>query len=153
MKKFEAPVLEIVDELTMEPVYAASGYVPKDDDKPTPCGGDWDIHPDWRGHNSGGHSELHIGGHNNGKCSGEGITMHFQCVGFKLDYVKDTSGYQVFNVNENSFSMYRQGHFNPGETIGFVIQLVAKDTQYHGAVGKSGEGTPCRVVCTSYTTC
>ena len=148
MKKFEAPVLEVIEDFAMEPVYALSG-TPDTPDKPD---GDWDITTYWPSHNSGSHSVLAIVANNTGSLSGDCITMEFLCKGFKLSTISNTSGYQASIINDKTFKIYRNGHFNPGERIEFNIELTASDTNYGGAVGKTGEVCPHQVICTSYIT-
>ena len=152
MKKFEAPVLEVIEDFAMEPVYALSG-TPETPDTPDTPDGDWKIWTEWRNHNTGSHSELAIIAKNDGKLSGDGITMTFICIGFKLASVKDSSGYMVSNVSESGFTIYRNGHFNPNERIEFNIQITAADSPYHGSVAQTGQVCPHKVVCTSYITC
>lgn len=150
MKKFETPVLEVVESFTMEPVYAISGKpdTPHEHEDPK---GDWKIWTEWRNHNSGSHSELAIIGVHSGSHSGNTLTMDFCCCDFKLDYVKDNSGYAVSNVSETGFTITRNNFFNPTERFEFNIQLVAKDSQYHGAIGQTNCPCPARVICVSYT--
>ena len=149
MKKFEAPVLEVIEDFAMEPVYALSG-TPDTPDTPDTPKGDWDITAEWRNHNSGSHSELAIIGVHHGSHSGDGLTMTFSCHGFKLASIKDTGGYTFTNVTESSFTVYRNGHFNPTERFEFNIQITASDTPYEGSVAHTGDVCPFKVICTSY---
>lgn len=151
MKKFEAPVLEVIEDFTMEPVYALSGTPdtpPEEEAK-----GCWKITAEWRNHNSGSHSELAIIGVHNGDHSGEGITMTFVVHGFKLECIKDSGGYVFSNVSETGFTVFRNGHFNPTERFEFNIQIQAKDTPYKGAVAHTGDVCPHKVICIAYTEC
>ena len=148
MKNYVCPELKVIGD-TMEGVYAASGWKnPPATPTPIPYIG-WDIHCEYRNHNSGSHSEVAIIALNTGSMSGDKLTMSFQIKDFKLDYVKDSSGYQVTNVSENGFTIVRPGHFNPGERIEFNIQIVVKDSKYHGSVGVTGEYYPCNIVLSS----
>lgn len=152
MKNYVAPHLEVINE-RVEGIYAISGN-PSDPDPepmppPTPDG--WGIHCEYRNHNSGSHSEVAIIAMNNGSKSGDCLTMHFSISDFRLDCIKDSSGYTVSNVSETGFTIIRNGHFNPGERIEFNLQIIAKDSQYHGSVGKTGEYMPCKIECTGYS--
>ncbi len=150
MKNYEKPIIDNVGIVT-EGVYAASGSVPAVPIEPiVPKLVDWEIKCSYCNHNTGSHSEVKIDAHNYGTKSGEGITMFFVVRGFKLDTVKDSSGYVVSNVTETGFTIYRKGHFNPNENIVFVIQITAKDSKYHGSVGVTGVDMPCEIYCCGY---
>lgn len=151
MKNFVIPEIEDLSEVVLEPVYTASGWTPENPpEDPTPKG-DWDISTHWCNHNSGSHSELAIVGVHSGKTCGESITMVFQCIGFCLNKVKDNGGFIVSNETESGFTITRFGHFNPTERFEFNIQVTAKDSLYHGAVGKTGEQVVGKSVkCISY---
>lgn len=148
MKEYIAPSLvEILDKV--EGVYAASGA---GQTTPTPeiKQGDWDIHCEYRNHNSGSHSEVAIIGIHNGTHTGKKLTMVFRVEGIRLDTIKDNGGYSLLSYSETGFSIVRHGHFNPTERFEFNIQITIKDSPYHGSVGKTGEDIPCTIYCTSY---
>lgn len=176
MKNYNSPEVKIIDEF-IESVYASSGEPgpgpnpgpgpdpgpgpnpgPRPDPGPGPNpSGDWDIHCEYRNHNSGSHSEVAIIAINKGQKSGDNLKMDFR-VGsdIKLSYVKDSSGYLVSNVTETGFTIYRNGHFNPNERIEFNIQIVVSYTSHPhkndhlGAVGITGDYCPCSIECYSY---
>lgn len=148
MKEYIAPSLvEILDKV--EGVYAASGA---GQTTPTPeiKQGDWDIHCEYRNHNSGSHSEVAIIGVHNGTHTGNKLTMVFRVEGIRLDTIKDDGGNSVLSHSETGFSIVRQEHFNPTERFEFNIQITIKDSPYHGSVGKTGEDIKCTIYCNSY---
>ena len=154
MKEFVKPIIAECEDLT-EGIYAASGYdpiVPPEVPPPTPVN-EWNIRCEYRNHNSGSHSEVAIIGNNYSSSSGEGLLMTFQIRGFRLDTIKDSSGYDVSNVSETGFTIFRRGHFNPGERVEFNIHITCKDSPYHGSVGKTGEYIPCNITCISCIPC
>ena len=150
MKSFKAPTLTVVDGYALEPVYACSG-TKNTEEVEDKTQGDWDMTTHWCNHNSGRHSELAITGVHHGDCSGETVTMNMQCVGFKLAAIKDNGGWPVCNVTENGFTITRNNHYNATDRFEFNIQITASDSNYHGAVGKTGEACSESVICTSYT--
>ena len=114
--------------------------------------GDWDITCRYDGHNTGHHSVVHVQANHHGKNAGECLTMTFRLNnGFKLDRVQNASGYFVTVHSETRFSITRNGHFNPTESVGFCFEVVVKNSPYLGAMGKTGEYRPCDVECVSYT--
>lgn len=143
MREFISPDIEVMDDIVLEPVYAASGgtYIKKE--------GDPDIYTQFKGHNSGSHSELALIVVNPGK-AGECIVIDFVCKGCRLDYVKDAGGIGISGVCENGFTATRRGHFNANDRIELNIQVVVKDSPYHGAVGKSGDYVPTTFFCSGY---
>ncbi len=147
MKKFEAPVLEVIEDFAMEPVYALSG-TPDTPDTPDKPKGDWEGKGEWRNHNSGSHSELAIIAKNNGSTSGEGIIIDCTCNQINFETITDSSGYPVSMLGPHSFRIYRNGHFNPGERIEFNIQVIDKNSPYHGSVAQTGQPCPHVVQCT-----
>lgn len=150
MKNYIAPVLIDMND-QVEGVYAASGVAPTP--KPDPSLGTWNIYCVYRNHNSGSHSEVAIICEKHGGKPVEGLVMNFTVKDFRLDTVKDNGGYQVSNVSETGFTIYRQGHLNGSDRFEFNIQVTAKDSKYHGSVGKTGEYLPCNIVCTGFRTC
>lgn len=144
MKNYESPVL-LDSMITLEGVYAASGSIPEEPSVPpeTPTGG-LNVRCEFRNHNSGSHSEVAIIVEPQ-NVSGECITMSFGIRDYRLDTVKDSSGYQVSNVSETGFTICRPGHFNATDRIEFNIQITIKDSPYHGSVGKTGQDIPCPI--------
>ncbi|MBE5936666.1 MAG: hypothetical protein E7265_01395 [Lachnospiraceae bacterium] len=152
MRNYTAPNLTEINDI-VEGVYASSGAMVTEPPLPTAAPNtivDWDISCSYRNHNSGSHSEVAIIGLNMGNNSGDSILMNFLVSGFRLDTVKDSSGYPVSNVTETGFTIFRPGHFNPNERFEFNIQITAKDSPYHGSIGKTGEYLPCTISLVSY---
>jgi len=149
MKNYEKPILIDMND-QVEGVYAASGVAPT----PTPpTFGSLDIHCHFCNHNSGSHSEIAVVCEKHGGKSFDGIIMNFHIKDFRLDIVKDNSGFPVSNVSENGFTIFRQGHMNENDRFEFNIQVTCKDSKYHGSVGKTGDWLPCNVVCEGFRTC
>ena len=140
MKKFIEPALIMVDELRMEPVYAASGYTPDEPDGPeNGPGGDWEITTDWTHHNTGHLSGLAIKAKYKGTTQGDVLTATFICHGFKLSRILSSSGFPVSNVSETGFTVTRYNHFNPGESVVFNLEITCKNSAYNKD-NPNGEG-------------
>ena len=152
MINYESPTFEKTD-IILEEICAGSGFVPPENPPDTPSNPGWEYGCEYRNHNSGSHSEVAIICKNNGSQSGEGIRMHLTLSGYKLQSVPDSSGYSVSEVTENGFSIFRNGHYNPGERIEFNIQVVVSDSPYHGSIGKTGEYLPCHFKIDSFVPC
>ncbi len=158
MKEFQMPELVEVNNLYIEPVYAASGLIPTTPEKEYESSGgngDFKVETEWCNHNSGSHSEIKIHIHNYGKDSGDNIHMSFFIRDFRLDSIIPGDGCLILsNLSENHFDLARVGrHFNPGEDIQFVMQLKCKKPGGAvGAVGQTGVQMPCSVHCTGVYT-
>lgn len=152
-KNFDFP--QIMD---MEIADTAAGFFSNgSDDTPgdNECG--WTIKTRYVDHNSGSHSVVEIALEYNGNCEGyDTIAMSFKMRNnFKLDYVKDSQGYLVTNVNEGGFVLTGTFHHNRTEKVTINIQIVVKNgperNGHRGAAGITGVFKECDVVCTHHT--
>ncbi len=141
MVDYTKPEMSYVGSLA-EGVYADSGKPEKND---------WRVITEYRGHNSGSHSELWINAHNNGKKSGTTVKMHFHTDAFKFLSVGPTGDNKITisNITENSFDITWIDAFNPNQDIAFIVQFVIQNSPYGGAACPSGDTTtPSAVFCT-----
>ncbi len=164
MKDFVAPDLINVEDMS-EGVYAGSGALSTNPDEtinpsvPTPgtpggevkeCWVNWQCR--WAGHNNGGHSVCNVTANHCGDHSGECLVMNF-VTNFPIREVKNASGLTISNVGTYNFTLVRNNHFNPSESIGFNFEIVTSATLYdesgnplHGAIGASnGDAYYCKV--------
>lgn len=141
MNEFISPELVNIDDVA-EGVYAGSGAWGTNPDTNPPiietkeCWVNWQCK--WTGHNNGHHSVCHISANHCGDHSGECLTINF-VTNFPIKEVKNASGYTITNVGTYSFSIIRNNHFNPGESIGFNFEIVTSATMYDES-GKQLEG-------------
>ncbi len=162
MKDFIAPDLVNIED-TGEGIYAGSGAWNTNPDIPNPpfppgddASSDWVWNCKWTGHNHGGHSVCHVLGQHCGNKCGESITLNI-VTNFTIREVKNASGYTITNLGSHSFSIVRNGHFNPNESVGFNFEIVTSDPMYdengnalHGAIGAhNAHDKYCKVVSTT----
>ncbi len=161
-KQFSDPFIvqmDIAD--TQAGIVAAASSVPSTPIVPL-GGGGWTITCDYRGHNTGSHSEVNIFlSYNGGTTGTDVLCMSFVMLnGLKLDYIKDTGNshnVRVVDYNEGGFRLTGEFYHNSTETKDFNIQIVVKngpihpETKHKGAAGVSGVYQPCDVKCISYT--
>lgn len=148
MKEFvTADLLTDIDDAS-EGVYAGSGAWGGTTDIVIPpaaeikqCWINWQCK--WTGHNNGGHSICHVSANHCGDHSGERLVMNF-VTNFPIQDVKNASGLTITNVGTYSFSLIRNNHFNPSESIGFCFEIVTSADMYdesgnklHGAIGSN----------------
>lgn len=146
MSEFIAPELLNITDMA-EGVYAGSGFFPDNPDDPLPdftpvgCWMNWQCK--WVGHNNGGHSVCHVSANHCGDHSGECLTINF-LTNFPIQEIKNTSGLTVSNVGTYTFSLTRNNHFNPNESIGFNFEIITSALLYdengnllHGAIGSN----------------
>ena len=140
MKKFVEPTLIVMEDLRMEPVYAASGSVPVEPDGPgNGPGGNWDITTSWTHHNTGHLSGLQIRASYKGDTQGDVLSADFVVHGFKLASILSSSGFPVSNVSETGFTVTRYNHFNPGESVVFNLEITCKNSNFNKD-NPNGEG-------------
>ena len=158
MKTYEAPALFAIEADMSEGIYAGSGAF---DPTPTPspiepgpvgedCWINWSC--TWTGHNNGGHSVCNVTANHCGNHSGECLVMNF-VTNFAISEVKNASGLTISNVGTYGFTLTRNNHFNPTESIGFNFEIVTSDLMYdesgnplHGAIGTNNAAAYyCRV--------
>lgn len=141
MKAFEMPTVDRLDFVNTEAAYTASGSVPvvPEEPKPDPKN-DWEVSTEFRGHNSGSHSELAIIGHYNGSQQCHELTVDLAIFGgFTLVSVKDYGGKTITNVSPSGFSVTVSDCFNNGHNLQFNIQVVLKSPNgYVGAAAGPG---------------
>ena len=146
-KAFVSPEIVSISLEETEGTYGVCGS----GDIPEPKG-DWDIACRYDGHNTGHHSIVHVQANHHGNYSGDCLTMTFKINnGFKMKEVNNASGTWVRKLSESRFTITRNGHFNPNESVGFCFELVVENSPYHGSIGKTGGDRPCDVECVSYT--
>lgn len=138
MVNYAKPEMNYVSGLA-EGVYADSGKKPGDDG--------WTATTEYRNHNSGSHSEVHIKATHSGKKEGNTVVMDFVVKDMRLEAIVDNGGATVSNVCETGFTLTRTGHFNPTDNIEFNIQITIKDSPYGGAAGVTGQDKPCTIYC------
>ena len=162
MKTYEAPALFAIEADTAEGIYAGSGAM---DPSVTPgpnlpgpvtedCWINWKC--TWTGHNCGGHSVCNVTANHCGNHSGQCLSMNFVTT-FPIQEVKNASGLTISNVGTYSFTLTRNNHFNPTESIGFNFEIVTSQVFYdasgaplHGAIGEFNAASQyCKVA--SYT--
>ncbi|MBQ7919019.1 MAG: hypothetical protein IJ324_03630 [Lachnospiraceae bacterium] len=162
MKTYETPALFAIEADTAEGIYAGSGaYNPT----PTPdpyapgavtedCWINWTC--TWTGHNNGHHSVCNVTGNHCGNHSGSVLVLNF-VTNFPIQEVKNASGLTISNVGTYSFTLTRNNHFNPTESVGFNFEIVTSSKlprktggTYEGAIGEdNADAYYCKVA--SYT--
>jgi len=162
MSEFIAPELLNIDDMA-EGVYAGSGGlvedstpIPNPDPNPMPegCWINWQCK--WVGHNNGGHSICHVSANHCSNHSGDRLVMNF-LTNFPIQDVKNASGLTISNIGTYNFTLTRNNHFNPTESIGFNFEIVTSALMYdesgnplHGAIGSNNASAYyCKVA--SYT--
>lgn len=163
MSEFITPELLSIDDMA-EGVYAGSGGIidtvgpvpTPDEPAPTPAGCwiNWQCR--WTGHDHGGHSVCNVTANHCSDHSGERLVMNF-ITNFPIQEVKNASGLTISNVGTYTFTLIRNNHFNPTESIGFNFEIVTSALLYdesgnplHGAIGTNNDSAYyCKVA--SYT--
>lgn len=129
---------------TAEGIYAGSGSLPNIPQETTPSipnDDSWHWECRWDGHNSGGHSVCHFQGTHRGHKSGNHLELHVT-TNFPIKEVKNASGLTITNQGLYNFTLIRNNHFNPSESVGFNAEIVTSELLYdennnplHGAIG------------------
>ena len=160
MSDFIAELIDLNIDDSKEGIYAGSGSSPNPGQPETPpmlppSNGNWHWECRWDGHNSGGHSVCHFQGTHSGTQSGSHLELHIT-TNFPIQEVRNASGLTITNVGLYNFTLIRNNHFNPTESVGFCAEIVTSRIFYdennnplHGAIGtRNANDYHCTVQCT-----